>query len=94
MFIRSCNSGELLPLVLPVQCLVAPSCLHPSLQAAAGQQPRGQVSQEDAAKLLAEAAERDAAAGSLVMQLSSSGAGEPPEDWQAALSELPLSSPA
>ncbi|KAI3437792.1 hypothetical protein D9Q98_000239 [Chlorella vulgaris] len=65
-----------------------------SLSLTAGQQPRGQVSQEDAAKLLAEAAERDAAAGSLVMQLSSSGAGEPPEDWQAALSELPLSSPA
>ena len=46
------------------------------------------MGREDAARALAEAAERDAAAGSLVMQLCSGGAGEPPEDWQAAFSEL------
>lgn len=55
--------------------------------------PRGKVSREDAAKALAEAAERDAAAGSLRLQLSSLGAGEPPADWQAAFDEqLPVPS--
>ncbi len=56
--------------------------------AGGNQPPQGQVSREDAAKALAEAAERDAAVGSLVLQLSSAGAGEPPEDWQAAFAEL------
>ena len=46
------------------------------------------VGREDAARALAEAAQRDAAAGSLVVQLCSGGVGEPPEDWQAAFSEL------
>ena len=55
---------------------------------AAGAQPQGQVSREDAAKTLAEAAERDAAEGSLVVQLSSAGTGQPPEDWQAAFADL------
>ncbi|KAL4451758.1 hypothetical protein ABPG75_007420 [Micractinium tetrahymenae] len=50
--------------------------------------PQGKVSREDAAKALAEAAERDAAAGSLVLQLSSLGAGAPPADWQAEFGEL------
>ena len=53
-----------------------------------GRAPAGQVSREDAAKALAEAAERDAASGSLVVQLSSGGPGEPPADWQAAYGEL------
>lgn len=53
-----------------------------------GASPQGKVSREDAAKALAEAAERDAQAGSLLLQLSSLGAGEPPEDWQAAFEAL------
>lgn len=55
---------------------------------AGGAPPQGEVSREDAAKALAEAAERDPAAGSLVLQLASAGAGEPPEDWQAVLQQL------
>lgn len=53
-----------------------------------GKQPQGQVSREDAAKALAEAAERDVEAGSLVLQISSAGAGAPPDDWQAAFADL------
>jgi hypothetical protein len=53
---------------------------------------RGEVSREDTAKALAEAAERDPAAGSLVLQLAAAGAGQPPEDWQAAFAELPQAS--
>lgn len=61
---------------------------------AGGVPPKGEVSREDAAKALAEAAERDPASGSLVMQLASAGAGEPPEDWQAVLQQLAAQSAA
>lgn len=53
---------------------------------------QGEVSREDAARALAEAAERDPAAGSLVLQLAAAGAGQPPEDWQAAFAQLPQAS--
>lgn len=56
--------------------------------------PQGEVSREDAARALAEAAECIAAAGPLVLQLSSVGAGEPPADWQAVLQQLAAQSAA
>ncbi|PSC69478.1 DNA excision repair ERCC-2 [Micractinium conductrix] len=59
-----------------------------SLALTAGGAPQGNVAREDAAVALAEAAERDAAAGSLTLQLRAAGQGDPPEDWQAAFADL------
>jgi uncharacterized protein YbjT (DUF2867 family) len=49
----------------------------------------GVISREDAALIVAQAAERDAVSlGSLVMTVVADGVGQPPEDWQRVFKEL------
>jgi hypothetical protein len=63
------------------------------LQAGAG--AGGVVSREDAALVVAQAAERDARAmGSVVLTVGAVGQGQPPEDWQGVFKELCCAEPA
>jgi uncharacterized protein YbjT (DUF2867 family) len=49
--------------------------------------PEGTISREDAALVVAQAAERDAT-GMLILTVAAVGAGQPPEDWQKVFKEL------
>jgi uncharacterized protein YbjT (DUF2867 family) len=64
------------------------------LQLQAGTGPGGVISREDAALVVAQAAEREVKGTCLIVAAAARGQGQPPEDWQRVFKELSAGQPA